>query len=225
MTSDQGDIAPMKTRSSGDGQGGYRFAFDRVHESAVDVHGWRHQAAGFTLVELLVVVAILAIVLGLAAPSFARISQAAAVSSAVSQFMADLRFARSEGMRRGGGVVLCRSEDPESSNATCATDPGAQDWASGWIVFHDLDGNSLRIASEPLLRVQARHGGIDSIAGLDTTIFKFSATGRLLAPGSITSLQFGGGSLATTTRRVVCVSPGGRARIAGDGSASCGLEG
>jgi type IV fimbrial biogenesis protein FimT len=225
MTSDQGDIASMKTWSSEEGGGGHRFAYDRRHGSAIDAHKRSHKAAGFTLVELLVVVAILAVVLGLAAPSFARISQAAAVSSAVSQFMADMRFARSEGMRRGGGVVLCRSEDPESSAPTCAINAGTQDWATGWIVFHDLDGDSVRTASEPVLRVQARHGGIDTIASLDTTIFKFSATGRLLAPSSITSMQFGGASFGTTSRRVVCVSPGGRARIAGDGTTSCGLEG
>lgn len=181
--------------------------------------------AGFTLVELMVVVTLVALVLTLAAPSFARLASAAAISSGVNQFLADMRFARSEAIRRGGGVVLCRSDEPESSNPTCASTLAAQGWATGWIVFHDGDGNGTRNGAEDLLRVQARQSGIDAIAtGGTPTIFRFGATGRLLAPGPIASLQFGGPGIQADIRRVVCVNAGGRARIAGDGNASCGSE-
>ncbi len=186
----------------------------------------RQQGLGFTLVEVLVVIALVTVLLSLAAPSFTRISQAAAISSGVNQFLADMRFARSDAIRRGGGVVLCRSDDPESPGATCSTTVGNSGWASGWIVFHDLDGDGARDADEDLLRVQARHAGIDTIAANGTpTTFRFGATGRWQAPGSIASLHFGGSSLDADIRRVVCVSAGGRARIAGDGTATCGADG
>jgi type IV fimbrial biogenesis protein FimT len=174
------------------------------------------------MVELLVVLVMLALIMSLAGPSFARLSKAAAISSGVNEFMADMRFARSEGIRRGGGVVLCRSDDPESPAAACAV--GAQaDWVSGWIVFHDRNGDGDRDGDEELLRVHARPAGVDSIAADGTpTAFRFAATGRLLAPGSFSSLRFGSGSLPADIRRLVCVAPGGRARIAGDGNASCG---
>ncbi|TFZ06077.1 pilus assembly protein [Ramlibacter henchirensis] len=174
------------------------------------------------MVELLVVLVLLAIIISLAAPSFARLSSAAAISSGVNQFMADMRFARSEGIRRGGGVVLCRSDDPESPATACAGGAPA-DWVTGWIVFHDLDGDGARDADEQVLRVQARPAGIDSIAADGTpTVFRFAATGRLLVPGSFSSLRFGSANLPADIRRIVCVAPGGRARIAGDGGASCG---
>jgi len=182
----------------------------------------RGPARGFTMVELLVVLVLLAIIMSLAAPSFARLSAAAAISAGVNEFMADMRFARSEGIRRGGGVVLCRSDDPESPAAACAAGVQAN-WVTGWIVFHDLDGDGARDGDEPLLRVHARPGGIDSIAADGSpTAFRFTATGRLLVPGSFSSLRFGSDSLPADIRRLVCVAPGGRARIAGDGAASCG---
>ena len=179
-------------------------------------------ACGFTLVELMVVITLVALVLSLAAPSFSRLASAAAISSGVNQFLADMRFARSEAVRRGGGVILCRSDAPESSEPTCSASPAPQGWASGWIVFHDLDGNGERNTGEYLLRVQARHSGIESIAtGGTPTTFRFGATGRLLAPGPVASLHFGGTTLQADLRRVVCVNAAGRARIAGDGTASC----
>lgn len=182
--------------------------------------------AGFTLVEMLVVMALIALIMSLAAPSFERLSKAASISSAVDQFMTDMRFARSEAIRRGGGVVLCRSDDPESPAPDCAVAPSSQGWASGWILFHDLDGNGLRGADEDLLRVQAPLGRVGTISSGGTpTTFRFSATGRLLTPGSFSTLQFGSDALPEDIRRIVCVAPGGRARIAGDGSASCGAQG
>ena len=177
---------------------------------------------GFTLTELLVVLFIVAVILGLAVPSFARMASAAAISSGVNQFMADVRFARSEAIRRGGGVVLCRSENPEAPDSTCAVGAGTQGWASGWIVFHDLDGNGDRAGLELLLRAQAGNAGIESIAtGGTPTLLRFTGIGRLAAPGSVSSLHFGAPTLSADIRRVVCVGPGGRARIAGDGTATC----
>lgn len=174
----------------------------------------------------MVVVTLVALILTLAAPSFARLARSAAISSGVNQFLADMRFARSEAVRRGGGVILCRSDEPESPGAACSAGPGNQGWASGWIVFHDLDGNGVRNGDESLLRIQAPHSGIDTIStGGTPTTFRFGATGRLLAPGQIASLHFGGTGLDAEIRRVVCVSAGGRARIAGDGTATCGVEG
>lgn len=174
----------------------------------------------------MVVITLVAIAMSLAAPSFTRLAKAAAISSGVNEFLADIRFARSEAVRRGGGVVLCRSAEPESAEPTCAGSQSNEGWASGWIVFHDLGNDGARDAGDQLLRVHARHPRIDTIAtGGTPTIFRFSATGRLVAPGSAASLRFGGEDLDSDMRRVVCVNAGGRARIAGDGTATCGEDG
>ena len=71
-----------------------------------------NKSHGFTLLELMVVLAIVAILTMLAAPSFTRLIQSITMSSTVNTFLADMRYARSESIRRGGGVVMCRSDDP-----------------------------------------------------------------------------------------------------------------
>ena len=184
------------------------------------------KSLGFTLIELLVVISIASILMMLAAPSFKQLIQSNSISSNVNNFLADMRFARSESVRLGGGVIMCRSDAPEAVSPACGSGagPGTNGWVSGWIIFHDVDGDKTRTAAstDPVLRVQAPITAIDSIVESgSSTKFIFTATGRLTL-SSITSMQFGGNSnFANTVQRVVCVSVGGRARIAGDGLSSC----
>lgn len=181
---------------------------------------------GFTLLELMVVLAIVAVLATLAAPSFTRLVQSNTVSSVVNIFMADMRYARSESIRRGGGVVMCRSDAPEAPTPVCNNDSGDGDagWVSGWIVFLDTNNDADKQADELLLRVQSRITGIDVIVEGEpdvSTPLRFTATGRLRNPSSAPSLQFGGNNYAADVQRVLCVSPGGHARIAGNGAALC----
>lgn len=179
----------------------------------------------FTLVELLVVMAIAAILLMLSAPSLSRMMKSNAMASGVNSFLSDLRFARSEAIRLGGGVVMCRSDAPEDPSPSCGTGagPGSKGWVSGWITFHDLNTNSTLDANEPILRVQAAIKNLDAITETGTSPkFRFTPTGRLLDAGSTATMTFGGSEFSSDLKRVVCVSFGGRARIAGDGSTTCG---
>lgn len=181
---------------------------------------------GFTLLELMVVIAIVAILTALAAPSFKQLIQSNTISSNVNSFMADLRFARSEAIRRGGNVVMCRSNLPETTQACDGTTGAGDGWVTGWIVFHDLNNNKAHDAGETILRVQGRISALDSIvesAGSPTYKFPFSATGRIPL-GFAAELQFGGGNYANTTQRMVCVNVGGRARVAGDGNTACNSD-
>ena len=183
---------------------------------------------GFTLLELLVVIAIIAILTALATPSFKSLIQSNTISGNVNSFLADVRFSRSEAVRRGGGIVLCRSDAPEAAAPTCSTTSGAtaNGWVSGWIVFQDLDNDGQRNGSEAVLRVQSPITSMDSILeGSSTpTTLPFTATGRLknLPSGvSLLQLTFGGSNYASDVKRIVCVGVSGRARIETKGSTSC----
>lgn len=66
------------------------------------------------------------------------------VSSASNGFAADLSFAQSEAVRRNSHVVLCQSADGES----CAQ---SGEWAQGWIMFHDADGDGSRGREEAII--------------------------------------------------------------------------
>ena len=184
---------------------------------------------GFTLIELLVVLTITAVLATLAVPSFTRLIQSTTISSNVNTFMADMRFARSEAVRRGGAVVMCRSDAPELANPTCGTGsgPGGNGWVSGWIIFQDSNNSGTKTAAEPLIRVQAPLTSMDSIVeggSSSSTALRFTATGRLLNLSSATQFQFGGGNYANDVQRVLCVNLSGRARIAGNGTTSCSTD-
>jgi type IV fimbrial biogenesis protein FimT len=189
-----------------------------------------YKSRGFTLLELMLVIVIVAILIMFAVPSFQWMIQKVTISSNVNTFLSDMRYARSEAIRHGGGVVLCRSDAPEAAAPACGSGfgPGGNGWVSGWIIFQDLSNDGNKSTNDPLLRVQAPIIAINSILGIlpdssSSTTFRFTATGRLRNLIGTTTMPFGGDStFAKTMQRVVCVSLSGRARIAGDGATSCG---
>ena len=188
------------------------------------------QCRGFTLIEFTTALAVAAILFTLAAPSFSWLIQSSAMSSTVNTFLADIRYARSESIRRGGGVVMCRSDAPEAASPVCGTGTGSggAGWASGWIIFHNLDpaaNGGVRVESDRVLRVQAPIHALNSMleaGSTESTQFRFTGTGRLLGLGAPVTLEFGSSPTWTsTTQRRVCVGSGGYARMAGNGTAAC----
>lgn len=185
---------------------------------------------GFTVIELMVVIAILGVLAALAAPTFFSTLQRSAMTSAVNTFLSDIRYARGEAIKRGGAVVMCRSNAPENATPTCNTGSGtnANGWVSGWVIFQDVNNNADFNAGEPLLRVQSRIASINTIVSSNSSSkFEFTATGRMKTASSAASLQFGSQdaanppSFSNANQRMVCVSIGGRARVVGDGNSSC----
>jgi type IV fimbrial biogenesis protein FimT len=188
---------------------------------------------GFTLIELMVVLAIVAILTTLAAPSFKSLIQSNTISSAVNTFLGDMRFARSESIRRGGGVVMCRSDAPEAASPTCGTGSGSssEGWASGWVVYMDQNSNG-SIDSGEVLRVQSSLPTVGSISSNPVkNKYQFTGTGRLTGLLSVPTLTFGDpAKFDVGARRKVCINISGRARIAVEsngqttGNATCGTD-
>lgn len=85
---------------------------------------------GFTLMELMITLAIVAIVLAVGIPSFQEMMRENRLAAQTNAFLTALNLARSEAIKRGRRVTLCASAD----GATCAGDDGYQ---QGWIVFVD----------------------------------------------------------------------------------------
>lgn len=86
---------------------------------------------GFTLIELVVTVALLIILLVLGVPEYRRMTENNRQVAAINTMIGDLNLARTEAVKQGRTVTICGSTD----GATCNT----ADWESGWIVFTDLD--------------------------------------------------------------------------------------
>lgn len=90
----------------------------------------RRLAKGFTLVELMVTISVLAVLMAVGIPSFQGVIASSRVTTATNDFMATLAQARSNAIRRGARVTVCKSAD----GATCVTTGG---WEQGWIMFND----------------------------------------------------------------------------------------
>lgn len=94
---------------------------------------------GFTLIELLVTLTIAAILLAVGVPMFNSSIASARASDGANSLLAALELARSEAVRRGVNVSVCRvtAVPATACSNTAAGSFVAGDWASGWMVFAD----------------------------------------------------------------------------------------
>jgi len=85
---------------------------------------------GFTLMELMISLIVLAILLAVAMPSFQQFTSNNRVTTTQNDLVAAINLARSEAVRRSTAVTICSSTDGLSCGAST-------DWPSGWIVFRN----------------------------------------------------------------------------------------
>ena len=98
-----------------------------------------HLNGGFTLIEMMVVVAVTAALLMLAAPAFTDLIKDNKLLSEVYALRATLNNARSEALAQRTPVIICSSTDGE----ICAIGEFAVDWQEGYIAFVDADGDGV----------------------------------------------------------------------------------
>lgn len=102
-------------------------------------------ARGFTIIELMVTLGILAILVGIAAPSFRESWMNARMTGLANDILADLNVARAEAIKRNARAYLCTSSD----GTTCT----GSAWNAGWIVYVDLNNNGVQdSATEPAIK-------------------------------------------------------------------------
>lgn len=155
--------------------------------------------SGFTLIELMIVIALLVILVTIGVPSFQNLvvqNRATAVSN---DLLYHLQLARSEALRHSVPVTVCpiTSDDP----GECAA---GTDWKEGWLIFLDENGDGvIDSPSDRILRVEQAPKQITSLVG----------------PLSITFEPAGGASIESFAlvveqeERWVCVELSGRAEV------------
>jgi type IV fimbrial biogenesis protein FimT len=108
--------------------------------------------SGYTLIELMAILAVIAIVLATGLPLMSVFFQGNRMVSNTNEIVAGLHIARSEAIKQQMRVTMCQSDD----QATC-TRTGR--WEDGFIVFQDPDGNATVTAGKRILRVNSGASG------------------------------------------------------------------
>ena len=105
---------------------------------------------GFSLTELVMTMAIVAILLSIGVPSYRYITNSYRMSSEVNGLLGDLMLARAEAIKEGQPVTVCAS----TNGTTCS---GSTSWQRGWIVW----SNPNNVAQPPagILRIQLKFTG------------------------------------------------------------------
>jgi type IV fimbrial biogenesis protein FimT len=94
------------------------------------------QHSGFTLIELMTAIGIVAILAALAVPGFREYTRNTRVTAKHNDLVTAFTVARSEALRRSQPVSVCASAD----GVDCSDD--ADDWQTGWLVFVDATGTA-----------------------------------------------------------------------------------
>jgi type IV fimbrial biogenesis protein FimT len=176
---------------------------------------------GFSLIELMVTVAVASIILTLGAPSFLRTLAGHAIKAQAEELQDAVRIGRSEAMKRNGPVVLCRTESTNPSH--CAGSGGS--WQT-WLLFADLGGGGTFVGGDPILR---QHPDVSARMNVtsDAPSVRFEATGIAHSDSGSAVFMLGPRGSASDTpqtdlalQRQVCVNPRGAVVVIG-GGATC----
>jgi type IV fimbrial biogenesis protein FimT len=147
--------------------------------------------AGVSLIELLVVVAVAAILMGIGMSSYQGITISYRMSGEINGLLGDMQYARSEAIKQGQNVVICVS----TSGTDCSG--GNTNWNLGWIVFVDVNNTQTTGGNGALvLRKQAAFTGgnpPDTLTDGATSLVSFDREG--LALGLLTTMSGNGGAV------------------------------
>jgi type IV fimbrial biogenesis protein FimT len=134
---------------------------------------------GFTLVEMLVTVALVAILATVAVPSFAELIRSSRATTQANELIGALALARSEAITRAQPVAVCASRNGSSCT-------GAATWSEGWIVFVDRGGSagSFDAASDEILRIYPALASASTLSSAAASL-RYRADGTLDAAAAV----------------------------------------
>jgi len=141
---------------------------------------------GFSLFELMIIIAILGLTMAMAAPSLVTMIDNNRISASANDFIAGLQFAKAESASRVNPVTICKKN---AGGDDCVA---GGDWSQGWIVFSDTDGDASVDGGEVVL---LNHEALNP---------KITFGGTAGVQNSITYRPSGSTSITSTEVLMVC---------------------
>ena len=167
--------------------------------------GWR----GFTLVELLVTLAIGTILLAITIPGYAFLVNAGRLTSVTNDLVSALQLARSEAIKRGLRVTICKTSNAMAVTPVCDT---TASWQQGWLVFVDGGTKGMIDSGDILLRAQGQAAPAVTI----TTGTNYASYISYRPSGVSQGSNVANGTLhvcVASEQRDIIISPTGRIRL------------
>ena len=164
---------------------------------------------GFTLIELIVTLAVTAILLGVAVPSFLSVVHNNRIASQTNTLVAALNLARTEAIKRRAVATVCIS-----SNASTCT---GSDWSTGWLVWVDDNGDGSMQTAERLRVFDSTVGSMTVTEAGSSTNVVYNTRG-FNAAGVTRTFVLNADHCAGGSARTVMVGPSGSPNTA---STSC----
>jgi type IV fimbrial biogenesis protein FimT len=149
---------------------------------------------GFTLFELMITLAVAAVIVSFGVPAFSSFIQNNRATTHTNDLVTALNLARSEATRRGAAVMVCSSTDASTCN-------GDDDWSTGWVV---------RTASD-VLRVWPERSGGTGVVSANINEVRFLARGSLGSTAPTFTIELP--DCTGDQRRSVAVNAAGRISV------------
>jgi type IV fimbrial biogenesis protein FimT len=135
------------------------------------------RTSGFTLLELMISITLIAVLMALAIPSFRDFTSNNRITAANNSLITALNLARGEATRRSIPVTTCASTDGITCGATT-------DWATGWIVFQNAGTPGVVASKDDVLQKwNAEAGNIQFTTA--STYIQYQPTGVAAAAATI----------------------------------------
>jgi type IV fimbrial biogenesis protein FimT len=180
-------------------------------------------ARGFTLIELMVTLVLLAVMLTLAAPSFLTFQRNAELTSTANSFVGSLSAARAEAMKRQMRAFVIPGDGVTQTT----------DWSKGWVVYVDTNTSTTAgsVLPDSADIIVAKQGPMPSAVTVAASTFldgtsayvMFNGSGFMALVGSVfstdRSITLSNGT--SEANRLVIASPSGRLRVCKSGETGC----
>lgn len=184
------------------------------------VNVWKWQTA-FTLTELMVTIVIIGSLISIGVPAYVSLVCTTKISSYTSQLHAALLLTRSEAIKRGRSINICRSSNAQTNTPTCASvmsnSLSNTGWGEGWLIYVDIDNNNVYSQGDILIQVQGTlissitAGSI--ISAPNRNKLKFTSTGQTFGTFMHFAINRPESDPEASHDRYICIAAGGRARV------------